>query len=125
MSTTSPGPWSVSGIIPTTVYSMAPDGKRLAGPWIADCWPKPESGELTRQEAEANAHRIAAAPDLEEALELILSDYLETRRDFGYRQMESYPNVVFARAAIAKAKGLTSPPASVKASGQAQLSPDP
>lgn len=54
----------------------------------------------TRKEAIANAHLIAAAPDLLEALENVLSEIFIWESEHGL-----HPYAIKARAAIAKAKG--------------------
>lgn len=93
------------------------------GPWYVftcdgkiDPWPGIESDSLSiitfgefgdshgvrgesEEEALANAHLISAAPDLLEAVRLLLSEWSETNDDIREE------NRRFARAAIAKAQG--------------------
>lgn len=55
--------------------------------------------------AEANAHLIAAAPDMLEALKQVLDAYILTRIQIGDELIERSPLAVMSRAAIAKAEG--------------------
>ena len=54
----------------------------------------------------ANAHLIAAAPDLYEALEIMLADYWEASEDFD-NESQMYAETVISQshAALAKARG--------------------
>lgn len=60
-------------------------------------------------EAKANAHLIAAAPELAEALDCLLTTYVEmvNSGDCGFWDAEKQPEVIAARAALAKARGET------------------
>lgn len=60
---------------------------------------------------EANARLIAAAPDLFEALVLLLQDYVSLSEEYGLDLIGSDrdPEVARARAAIAKARGEVQP----------------
>jgi hypothetical protein len=57
----------------------------------------------------SNARLIAAAPDLLEALEVFVSQYVELVEsgDAGNWDAETEPKVIAARTAIAKARGLS------------------
>lgn len=82
-----PGPWAVDNL---TV--------RWGGYFVADCDGK---GDIARQgECQANARLIAAAPDLLDAL-VALSGALQTY----VNGTEDWPELMQARAAIAKAGG--------------------
>lgn len=81
------------------------DGKRALivyrsdGYAVADC--KTFHGRISQQEAESNAVLFAAAPELLEALDSLLS--LGVAEQFG--NWEEWEEVKSARAAIAKATG--------------------
>jgi hypothetical protein len=74
-----PGPWQVEALGAANTLIWKQDHGE-----IADTFYDPGNPKLTRAEAEANAHLIAAAPELLEALEsaqqefLGLSSYLAT-----------------------------------------------
>jgi hypothetical protein len=59
-------------------------------------------------EAEANAHLIAAAPDMYEALKTFVAEYVDLVEsgDAGFWDPEKEAKVIAARSAIAKAEGL-------------------
>jgi len=82
MSKHTPGPWAVADVGEVVVCAT--------GRTLCDVYSSPATGD---EQADADAHLIAAAPDMLAALELLLP-YLEDCR------MDSE-----ARAAIAKAKG--------------------
>ena len=86
-----PGPWEVdlSGTVIARVMKggfMVAKIRKLAHAW---------------HEQVANAHLIAAAPELLEALQAIIADVEQDESDFGYAA--DAPLIVAARAAIAKA----------------------
>ena len=58
-------------------------------------------------EAKANAHLIAAAPDLAEALEKLLADYVALVGAARVIAPDEIDVVIAARAALAKARGET------------------
>jgi hypothetical protein len=117
-----PGPWAVHSIFPNVVvpYDQSSrslgasededaDRKRYAVP-IATAERDKMSGfshERTREEAEANARLIAAAPDLLAACEAMLLDY-ESQFGMDYCECDSSVgltcNACRTRAAIAKTK---------------------
>lgn len=112
---------------------MTCDQKHTPGPWFQGCEDDPNSGDIYMQDGSlvaeafingdldsrvANARLIAAAPDLLEELRQMTRAYvrlLETGRDLLVMQgcdcdpvdkMEAGdPNLIAARAAIAKATG--------------------
>jgi hypothetical protein len=92
------------------------------GPWIAMGWLngtttfgclnvyQPKAGVevcIAIDMPEADAHLTAAAPDLLEALEVLLDSYtaLINSGDCGNWNPEEEPDVINARKAIAKARG--------------------
>ena len=105
---------------------MSNQPKHTPGPWFAKRagdggyfeWYVGRDGEncsiaeditdpVTRDPSEANAHLIAAAPDLLEALKAIISDDMEdqkTAQEFGGFVLPDELRTA-ARAAIAKAEG--------------------
>lgn len=92
-----PGPWLVQE---TTVYALN-DERNPANRFTAsvDSGWADEKRRISRQEVEANARLIAAAPELLEAL----SQAVESMQDSGYQN--SHVAVMAARAAIDKATG--------------------
>lgn len=64
-------------------------------------------GHLARciEEAEANSHLIAAAPDLLAALVALLADYEALAQSEGFWEYEHLTEYLAARAAIARATG--------------------
>jgi len=107
MSGYTPGPWQVDPNNPGDVNG--PDGKDVAVSLFSGMTRleitgnEPTLSAITREEAEANARLIAAAPELLEALEELMSDVLDIRGV----DVEEYKPEGFkrARAAIAKATG--------------------
>lgn len=102
-----PGPWEICNTadIFTPLGATNAEGIEAVstdGWHIADC----DMGSMTLDEVRANAHLIAAAPDLYDALAEALADY-----DNWAAHEDNYPHehlVVWAekaRAAIAKARG--------------------
>ena len=91
---------------------MKTETKHTPGPWYHEGTPQPviasESDPKGRDialvrlwdgdEAEANAHLIAAAPEMLEALEAVVANC-------GHLNWEQEKALIDARAAIAKAKG--------------------
>lgn len=84
MSEHTPGPWEVEGIGQVIVPNRPPAWRTLADVYG-------EHGD--EEQADADAHLIAAAPDLLAALEALLPHLEDARMDDG------------AKAAIAKARG--------------------
>lgn len=102
MNTHTPGPW-LARTFPWLgeVYvtdSTPDDGERFVGQVIAS--------PTTCPDWSANAHLIAAAPELLEALELA-KDCMEHARQCGQLGDRWLPVIANTRAAIAKAKGET------------------
>ncbi len=64
------GPWVSQGWVPTWAYIPVRDAHHNV---IASMYPD-AAHNYTRDEVEANAHLIAAAPDLYAALQLLLDD---------------------------------------------------
>jgi hypothetical protein len=96
------------------------ESKHTPGPWNAEpmtgrgAWVKGSSGEWaalscgdTDTTAEANARLIAAAPELLEALNKIISRHSELvcSGDCGFWDVEDEEKMKLARSAIAKAEG--------------------
>ena len=86
-----PGPWAVADVGEVVVCAT--------GRTLCDVYSSPTTGD---EQADADAHLIAAAPDLLAALEAALA----CLNFFGSDQIE--PFRVRCRAAIAKAKGQSS-----------------
>lgn len=95
MSKHTPGPWKV-----------VENGGRMVGVMKGRSWVVYKSGNdcMMTDELEANANLIAAAPDLLEALELLLLTRTQERHLQGLKPGES-PLHDRCHAAIAKAKG--------------------
>ena len=96
-----PGPWPIK---PTGDYKRILVGVGLVdGPGgydVAEVY----SDDCDRNEAEANARLIAAAPDMAEALDRLLTEYDAV--DLAAAEPPSLTAAVFAaRAALAKARG--------------------
>ena len=94
-----PGPWSVRRWSwPTEVTGsihQVISADRFPTAFVP-AWDEPNPGEVeASEEAKANAHLIAAAPELLEALQDMVSDHASL----------SAATLAFARAAIAKATG--------------------
>lgn len=103
MSKHTPGPWKIN----FSYLNGAISRWHIAGPTHGSCYPICEhvlEFEPSHDEQFANAHLIAAAPDLLEALELIagaqeMADKFTHALDIVTRYQE------IAQAAIAKARG--------------------
>ncbi len=93
MSKHTPGPWKHT-YMPRLSVIHGPNGEHVAdtGAWRDDEHP----------EMRANAHLIAAAPDLLEALEVLIAN-----AEVNYDARQWLDGKAKARAAIAKAKGET------------------
>lgn len=96
-----PGPWFISGSM--TKYVEA----RIGGGWVqevAACGPTDADGGYGVHQ-QANAHLIAAAPELYEALEETMSRLkaVMTSGDYAYTAIECALHD--AHAALAKARG--------------------
>ena len=103
MSKHTPGTWS----------ALTPDqfGRPVQADWVvaggdAYICVGPQWDEEYRDESLANAHLIAAAPELLEALEYLASLAEEAMREVGEYDIEA--ELAEARAAIAKATGAKS-----------------
>ena len=92
-----PGPWLLHH---STVYA-------LNGRGLNRFSTLPQPGTLQEAELLANAHLIAAAPDLLAALQGFLSMYLDANAsgDWGNWDAEQDKEVIAARAAITAATG--------------------
>tara|TARA_R100000306_G_scaffold26658_1_gene30401 strand:+ start:24 stop:338 length:315 start_codon:yes stop_codon:yes gene_type:complete len=95
-----PGPWSVhnTGDIFTDLGARNAEGIDAPsndGWHIADC----DMGGLCLEEVRANAHLIAAAPDMYEALQQAIT----SMQDSGYQN--SHVVIRAGKAALAKAEG--------------------
>src|SRR6185503_8907079 len=100
-----PGPWTASNpqevkVKPRTHHIIL-KGPGLENIALISSW---RSVETEAEEAQANAHLIAAAPDLLEALELILEARTQEKHLWNSAPGES-PLHDRCRAAIAKARG--------------------
>lgn len=86
-----PGPWEIT---PTKHPVADTFGVEARGVWVAKCHPFNGDGP-GREEAKANAHLIAAAPELLEVCEMVLE----------FASIEMPPELIDkATAAIAKAR---------------------
>lgn len=100
MSKFTPGPWHLSG-------------KDSIGTYIEGRYEHSNIATINtvdqenRNERESNARLIAAAPELLEALEVILKNYISfaTCGICGYGGAEREEEVIAAKSAIAKARG--------------------
>lgn len=106
MSKHTPGPWNLfnTAEIFTNLGAVNAEGIEATsndGWMIADC----DMGGLSLSEIKANAMLIAAAPDLLEALEVMIEFVANVHANKA--QTICYSEMDKARAAIAKAKGET------------------
>lgn len=92
-----PGPWYVSSSNFNHIIVSEADGTTVG--WTTN-YPPPENAR-----GEANAHLIAAAPDLLEALEALADDH-----EFGATGTIRQDHLRAARLAIAKARGQSHAP---------------
>lgn len=95
-----PGPWFTKREGFSTVYVEA----RIGGGWlqeVAACGPTKEGSV----QQEANAHLIAAAPELLEALKCLKRETVLSDVDMDYIKSHFQPWLDKAEAAIAKAIG--------------------
>lgn len=95
MSKHTPGPWH-RNVPPARKYCVVFSGRNTHVAAV-------KSDGLTDSEIEANCNLIAAAPDLLEALEVILRKY-EAQADYAEIDTDG-ESVAKANAAIAKARG--------------------
>lgn len=102
MSKHTPGPWVTdNSVLRGSINRLDEPRRHIA---LTSDWEK-EKGD--REQNEANARLIAAAPELLEALEDVMSDlFYQIASHHDERTARNYPSLVDARAAIAKAKGL-------------------
>lgn len=97
-----PGPWMVREAADFLQIAPPDNSEPICemGLYPAPDWPKDEAAELM-----ANARLIAAAPDMYEALEDLISSLEITWRN-GFAAVEDVQKELeFARTAISKAKG--------------------
>lgn len=103
-----PGPWGSllsntywlkNGIV-IPGYLITKDRYQENEKWVATAWAR-SPGNLTHQEAEANAHLLAAAPDLYETLAILV---LDPTMSFFLRGTDTKA-FEQATAALAKARG--------------------
>jgi len=103
MSGHTPGPWLLQE---TTVYALneerIPVNRFTAS--IDSGWRNAES-RISRNEVEANAQLIAAAPELLDALESLKCELILSDVDMDYIESHFRPWLDKAAAAIAKARG--------------------
>lgn len=93
-----PGPWKATRVTVWGPSSASVATVRCgAHMWLDD------SATVSKEEADANARLIAAAPDLMEALKEVTELY--SRTVAGWVDTEKVPEIIAARAAIAKAEG--------------------
>ena len=106
-----PGPWSYSFAPPTDDWGEVRNQDRQL---VAKCWLSRWSPEQLNEHraaktdpAAANAHLIAAAPELYESLEGLLDDFVDDLLVCGYDEgdIDDHSKVKAARAALAKARG--------------------
>ena len=110
MSGHTPGPWTVSEHYRRSEREEGRDAARFsvcagaawAGPGAAQVWPASDCGGATREERDANARLIAAAPELLEAL-VRLRGWVDEYVDGVGAEFDEAREL--ARAAIAKAGG--------------------
>ena len=99
------GPWEDNGA--GLIYGQV-SGDDDEAPFVADCCKDGGSGDYDAEEV-ANARLIAAAPDLLEALQLLLRYQIDSLIEDGYtpEQLAGMADIVKARETIARAKGET------------------
>jgi len=98
-----PGPWEVTDLRHSIVVrTESPNKTKYGASRYAAIGGFDRSDPDQLSEALANARLIAAAPDLLEALELMLDRFRDTEGSHGQWEEEATEN---ARAAIAKARG--------------------
>ena len=85
------GPWRTQGWVPTWAYIPVKDAR-----YNVVCSLYPNAGHYTREDVEANARLIAAAPDLYEALKIAYAHVSPAMQPTVYETM---------RAALSKARG--------------------
>ena len=107
-----PGPWTYQGIGPSfDVTAQATSGARFMGRFIARCPERVAGFEPTEEdERQANAHLIAAAPELLGALKEMANKLAAMMQD--YELPEECNGIISgeldaANIAIAKAEGST------------------
>ena len=98
-----PGPW----LVETRKHVHAIKDSNGQDLTYQDTEPQPDAGSVTSRgrsasETFANAHLIASAPDLLEALRFLLADYIAIQGD---KLTGSSVPIEMAQAAIAKAEG--------------------
>lgn len=108
-----PGPWRVDGHAGRLEIVGRPNWKcrrfGVEGEWsVAVVDDLSEGQDGAEFETEANAHLISAAPEMLEALEQFMEEYVElvNSGDAGFWNPEDEDKVKVARAAISKAKGI-------------------
>lgn len=104
MSGHTPGPWAFRTDLKTGDCGLVATGTGVFAEAFADVR---HAGENARAEALANAHLIAAAPDLQEQLALardLLVTQMRMMRVFG-QDVEGSPLIAEIDAALAKSRG--------------------
>ena len=110
MSKHTPGPWKVEQYQGNCFYVVAERGKKWDNPEICDLYTDvtPEDSVTLgpwlepKENAEANAHLIAAAPDLLGALEMMVRAFEEPRH---IDPLVAFAAIERAKHVISKAKG--------------------
>lgn len=102
-----PGPWIMTSLpielrntdSAAAIYKDTRHGNEIGSALIADL-----SRSVGDEQSTANAHLIAAAPDLLEALEILLFDFKSVVKSAEYQ-----PSVIIANEAIKKALNIQPP----------------
>lgn len=107
-----PGPWSIFSDEPRNYYAgIEADGFSIVVIGYPDEFDDSGVRGRTTDETKANAHLIAAAPELLQALENLLCEYEDRECQFGddylWVKHEDKITIDHARLTIAKAKGET------------------
>ena len=95
-----PGPWTTQGWGALWAYIPVNDARHNL---VCSMYPDP-AHDYSRNEVLANAHLIAAAPDLYEALAGIIADD-DSSTSLALQRSRWDDRMVAARAALAKARG--------------------
>jgi hypothetical protein len=98
-----PGPWQRDRASGLKCDVRAENGRKVALTWGLGCGDNYR--EKYRAECDANAHLIAAAPELLEAMESARRDYIDKHGIAIPEEQGNYPLLVKMNSAIAKAKG--------------------
>ena len=101
-----PGPWFIRPGYGLLKSEIGPSDRAVAAVWVKEPYRGQSDGAkeaVTWPEGEANAHLIAAVPELLEALKIVTNDLACIIEKAG-RQAALDPRIKKARAAIAKAQ---------------------